>query len=131
VSTPAEPLTVAAVRRLMALWARLCDDRDVAAWAGLYAPDATLEVSGEHYTGEAIAGWLVTQSSNPAGCHATMNITVEADGPDRANSSADFVFVRRESGTGPWQIVNVGRYHDAFVRIDDAWAFAHRVITLR
>ena len=110
---------------------RRCDDRNLDGWAALFAPDAIPEVNGQRYTGHAIAGWLVTQSANPAGCHMTMNITVRPTEPDQVISTADFVFVRRDGGTGPWQIVNVGRYTDTIARIDGVWIFKKRQISLR
>jgi 3-phenylpropionate/cinnamic acid dioxygenase small subunit len=131
VSAPDDISTIVAVQRLLGRWAQLCDDRNVTGWATLFAPDAILEVNGKRYTRDAIAGWLITQSANPAGCHVTINITVTPNGPEQAISRADFVFVRRDGDTGRWQIVNVGRYTDSLVCTDGTWLFAQRQITLR
>ena len=122
--------TELAVRDLLTRYARLCDQRAVDAWAELFHPDARLQIRGVEFRGPAIRQWLVDQSSNPAGCHATMNVTVDCTGVDTAGAVADFVFVRRQAGTGPWEIVNVGRYDDKLLRTDGQWRFIERFITL-
>lgn len=122
---------VMAVHDLLARYARLCDRREVDGWAALFTDDARFVVRDIEYRGDAIPQWLVDQSSNPAGCHMNTNISVTPDGADRATSVADFTFVRRQAGTGPWEIVNVGWYDDTLVRTSDGWRFAERRIALR
>jgi 3-phenylpropionate/cinnamic acid dioxygenase small subunit len=131
-----DPTAVAEIQDLVARYARLCDDRDVDGWASLFASGARFEIrrptgASESYAGDGIRQWLVDQQRNPAGCHSTTNVSVRSDGADTAAAESDFVFVRRVDGTGPWEIVNVGRYADRFVRRDGRWLFAERVITLR
>jgi 3-phenylpropionate/cinnamic acid dioxygenase small subunit len=121
---------VLAVQDLITRYARLCDARDTDGWALLFTPDARFEVRGLEFRGEGIKQWLVDQSRNPAGCHATMNTTVRPAKPGAATAVSDFVFVRRAEGTGPWEIINVGRYDDRLVHDGREWRFAERVITL-
>ena len=118
------------LRQLLTRYARLCDGRDTDGWAALFTADARFVVRDLEYRGDAIRQWLVDQSHNPAGCHATMNVTVTPAGTDAASAVADFVFVRRHEGAGPWEIINVGRYEDQVVRFDGEWRFRERVITL-
>jgi 3-phenylpropionate/cinnamic acid dioxygenase small subunit len=129
--TPAELDTIMSVQDLLARYARLCDHREIDAWAALFTDDARFTVRDIEHRGEAIRQWLVDQSENPAGCHVNANISVTPEGADRATSLADFVFVRRQAGTGPWETVNVGWYEDVLVRIGDDWRFAERRIVLR
>ncbi len=119
------------VKDLITRYARLCDERNVEGWAALFTSDARFVVHGSEFRGEAIKQWLVDQSQNPAGCHANVNTTVRPDGTDAAAAVTDFVFVRRIEGSGPWEIVNVGRYDDRVVRNDGHWRFTERIITLR
>ncbi len=124
-------MTVMAVHDLLARCARLCDQRDVDAWAALFTSDARFTVREVAYTGNAIRQWLVEQAENPAGCHVTVNVTVDSAGPDHAEAHADFIFVRREEGKGPWGVVSAGQYKDKIVRVDNRWLFAERRIILR
>ena len=129
--TPAELDTIMSVHDLIARYARLCDHREVDAWAALFTDDARFTVRDIEYRGEAIRQWLVDQSANPSGCHVNANISVTPQGSDRATSLADFVFVRRQEGTGPWETVNVGWYDDVLVRVGNDWRFAERRIVVR
>jgi 3-phenylpropionate/cinnamic acid dioxygenase small subunit len=124
-------ITILSVRDLLTRYARLCDERNTDGWAALFTADARFVVRDLEYRGDAIRQWLLDQSHNPAGCHATMNVTVTPARTDAASAVADFVFVRRHEGTGPWEIINVGRYEDQLVRLGGNWLFRERVITLR
>jgi uncharacterized protein (TIGR02246 family) len=59
--------------------------------------------------------------------HVISNVAVSVDGPDTATADAYFVFLR-ETSTAP-TILNMGVYHDRFVREDGTWRLAHRHIS--
>jgi 3-phenylpropionate/cinnamic acid dioxygenase small subunit len=122
---------VVGVHQLLADYAHACDDRRFEDFASLFTENAAFVVNGEQFDGPAGARrWLERAAANPAGTHLTTNVTVEPRGPDRATSVAAFTFYRREAGTGKWQIINIGRYHDELVRTPGGWRFAAREIIL-
>jgi 3-phenylpropionate/cinnamic acid dioxygenase small subunit len=123
--------TTIGVTELLNRYAHTCDDRLLADFAALFLPDSSLLITGELYRGpEGARRWLESVLDHPPGTHITMNVIVRPEATDEATSVAAFVFVRRQDGTGPWEIVNVGRYHDRLVRTPDGWKFAAREIVL-
>ena len=59
--------------------------------------------------------------------HVITNVVVSVDGPDRAQADSYFVFVQK-STTEP-TILNMGHYHDHFVREGGTWRLARRQIS--
>ena len=56
--------------------------------------------------------------------HFTATLQIDVDGPDRAHSRCYFQ-VLMPHGLDHW-----GRYVDDFVRLDDAWLFNRRRVTV-
>jgi len=70
---------------------------------------------------------IILYDGSPCTRHVVTNLVVELRGPDRAVAWSYFtVFQARPDF--PLQPVIVGRYHDAFARMDGAWRFADRLI---
>ena len=72
---------------------------------------------------------ILYEDSTPCTQHVLSNIDVRVDaGAATAESHCTFAVVSGPSG-GPVAPVLTGRYDDRFVRVDDAWRFAERVIS--
>lgn len=59
--------------------------------------------------------------------HVITNVSVRVAGPDRATADSYFIFLQNTSASP--SIVNMGVYHDNFVRQGEAWRLARREIT--
>src|SRR4029077_4197054 len=70
---------------------------------------------------------IILYDGSPCTRHVVTNLVVELRGADRAGARSYFtVFQGRPDF--PLQPIIVGRYHDAFARVDGAWRFADSVI---
>jgi 3-phenylpropionate/cinnamic acid dioxygenase small subunit len=118
-----------AIRRTLAAYCVLVDDGDFAAVAELFAPDGSFAYRGEVATGrDAIVHWF--DENHPPerrGKHVCVNPLIDVDG-GRATVVSDFLFLRFIDGTLTTKFV--GRYRDAFVRVDGEWRIERRDIAL-
>lgn len=118
------------IRRALALYCHLCDDREFDALAGQFAPDGRFAFgTAEPVERTDIQAWF--ESNNPpeqAGKHLTMNAVCEVSRP-RAAVTSDFVFLQQREGA----IVPVvaGRYGDQFEYSGGKWLIKHRVVAVQ
>jgi len=117
------------IRRTLAAYCVLVDDGDFAAVAELFAPDGSFAYRGEVASGrDAVLRWF--EENHPPeqrGKHVCVNPLIDIDGT-RAKVVSDFVFLRFIDGTLTTKFV--GRYVDAFVRVDGHWRIERRDIAV-
>ena len=87
------------IRQLLATYVQKTDDFDARGKSDLFAED------GKYYPA----------SGEVVGREAIYNTTADA--------ATDYVVYRRV-GEDPWQIMQIGRYYDRFVRRGDTWFFS-------
>jgi 3-phenylpropionate/cinnamic acid dioxygenase small subunit len=122
------------IRRVLALSMHYADDRDARARSDLYAEDARYypssgEVIGRAAIFESMAGRAGGGNQTRKSKHMTANSAITING-DTAQATTDYVVYRRD-GEGPWDVVQVGRYQDRFVRHGETWLFSeNRIVTL-
>jgi 3-phenylpropionate/cinnamic acid dioxygenase small subunit len=66
-----------------------------------------------------------SDSGTPKTRHVMSNISIAADGPDRAKARS-YVSVFQRTEKLPLQPIVVGTYHDKFEKIAGTWRFAER-----
>jgi uncharacterized protein (TIGR02246 family) len=118
-----------AIRRLIAEYCHMYDDRRAEEFSRLFAEDAVFTVFGTSHRGrDAIRDHIGTQSPDqPPGQHVTYNSVIEiaSDGAT-ARAWTDFMYLTK-TGNG-MSISTAGRYHDQLVRESDVWIFQKRTI---
>jgi len=119
-----------AVRRLIARYALLVDDRKIEQCTQeLFTPDAQIVLNGQPNPGHAgIFAWFQGLAKSPPGKHVTVNAVIDVVDATHATAVSDFVFVKSDAGA--WKIVAGGRYTDACERRGGVWLFTRRDIVL-
>jgi len=120
---------------LDALYQRYCDAvdrRDGPALAELFEPDARFANGDSSAVGrDAIVALLAPSTPRPAGSsrrrHRVGPVDVADAGPERARSSARFLFVAE--GDGGLR-AGAGRYVDVVARSAGVWRFVERSVEL-
>lgn len=116
-----------AVRRLIARYCHLLDDRDFKAITGLFTEDARFRIGDRDFHGvSAVAEWL---ASTPDGLfHAVTNVVVSyGSRPDTVHAVSDVAAWRRADEG--WALVLRGRYHDTFGGTGRDLRFSQRLLT--
>jgi 3-phenylpropionate/cinnamic acid dioxygenase small subunit len=118
-----------AVRRLLARYCHLVDDRDFDAAAALFSEDARFRVRDHDFTGpEAIRAWMQTIPESLL--HEVTNVVVSnGSHPGTAHAVSDLI-VSSKSDAG-WSVLTVGRYHDSFTGSGREMRFSQRIVTAR
>jgi hypothetical protein len=117
--TPPMPMDSddAAIRNLLARYCIALDLDDFDEWVSLFTPNATYEVYGRTFAGHE--GLARMMSAAPSGLHLGGSPAVEMDGPDRARSRRNLLFIDRVSGEQRSAI-----YDEHLVRTADGWRIA-------
>jgi hypothetical protein len=116
-----------AIRRLLARFCQLLDERRFDEWATLFAPDATFgRQTGRPAIREAIGRSQLAATPTLFRKHVTANPVIDVD-ENTATAVSDLLVFER-SDEDPWQI-RVGRYDDRLTRLDDEWTFSARHLT--
>ena len=133
----ADPLTAATVldddrliRRTLALYCMLPDDRRFVDWGRLFTEDAEWTIPWASFKGrEAIVAGLREIDVGPPGwCkHITHHSVVEIDTEKSARAWSDLTCVVRDRESGDWQLVAAGRYYDQLEKKDGRWLFKRRL----
>jgi 3-phenylpropionate/cinnamic acid dioxygenase small subunit len=122
------------VRRLLALYCQLLDDRRYNEWSQLFAADGVWALGGREYRGpaevRAYMEQLIRDRPRWRTKHLCTNIAMELDGP-HGSVTSDYALCARD-GDVPWSVANFGRYEDRIVRRADGagWQFAQRRLTV-
>jgi 3-phenylpropionate/cinnamic acid dioxygenase small subunit len=120
----------AAVTEVLYSYARLVDERDFAAAAGVFTDDCLAEY-GIHETeimrsSAAVADWLTSQlRDGSATSHHISNVQVSFPDPDHAETTCYVYAWHRMPGAAADPIV-LARYVDRFERTPSGWRIAHR-----
>jgi hypothetical protein len=120
------------IRSLLIAYGRALDQRDFAAFAGLFAKTEGEWVGGfGSAKGQAAIRDLMekmigsnTTGAVPTSFHVLSNEDIDVQG-DRASSVTKWIFVR-QSADGKPEWVFLGHYDDTFVRENGRWRFLRR-----
>lgn len=119
------------IRRLLALYCQLMDDRRYDEWSQLFAPDGIWALGGREYRGPAEAKQymdeLLRKRPQRRTRHLCTNVLIEPEG-EASRVSSDYAMLAREPDLAPWTVVAFGRYLDRVARRTDgdAWQFVER-----
>jgi 3-phenylpropionate/cinnamic acid dioxygenase small subunit len=122
------------VRNAIARIALLADQGDLDEYADHFTEDSVWDLPGAPRRGrEDIRAGAVerraagTTGPGTASRHVITTVSVTLESPDRAVADSYFVFLQNTE-TSP-TILNMGVYHDTFVRQGQSWRLARRQIT--
>jgi 3-phenylpropionate/cinnamic acid dioxygenase small subunit len=131
VDTPVRELTDrAAITDVLFTYARLVDERDFAAVAGVFTDDCLAEYGVReteilHSAAEVVA-WLTGQlPEGTATSHHISNVQISLPGPDQAEATS-YVHAWHRLPGAPVDPVILARYVDRFERTAGGWRIAHR-----
>ncbi len=115
------------IRNLHAMYAQRTDDGDARGKSELFADDARYypssgEVVGRAAIYDAVAASLASRANDVLSKHMCGNAVITISG-DTAEAVTDYVVYRRQ-GANPWEVAQIGRYHDKFVRRGGRWLFS-------
>jgi ketosteroid isomerase-like protein len=118
-----------AVRRLLARYCHLVDDRDFDAAAALFTDDARFRVLDKDVVGRpAIREWLDTIPTSMF--HHVTNVVVSNGSRDGTLHAVSDLTAGGKSEAG-WSTWMLGRYHDTFVGEGREMRFDQRIVTAR
>lgn len=114
--------------RLLNAYGRAIDWQDHEGLAGLFWPDARIDLgffAGDG--GEAVKFLLANAARSQRRFHATSNVVLRIDGDIAFADSCCITHAvgESETGTQDWQLF-MGRYLDRFARRGSEWRFAER-----
>jgi 3-phenylpropionate/cinnamic acid dioxygenase small subunit len=118
-----------AIRRALALYAQMADNKDPIGWSEQFATSGVFRTHAQEYVGrQAIKQFIQQQLADEATdrntLHLGANVAIAVDG-DSADVTSDWL-VLENTGNAPWSVVHVGRAHDRLVREDLTWRFASK-----
>ena len=122
---------VGQVRRLLALYCELMDDRRYPEWSQLFTDDGIWAIGGKEYRGpsetQAYMDQLLTGSTAAANQHVNTNLFIELEGA-QGRVTSDYAMLASEPDGAAWTVIAMGRYFDRVVRKPDGsgWQFAER-----
>ena len=121
------------IRRVLAEFIQLRDDKRFAEWVNLFTENATFEYGSHHLVGRpAIRENVQALLRNDRGKHLCVNSIIDVSG-DTASVSSDFLKVNPiadGSGATGYGIGTMGRYEDHFVRQGGEWKIAKRTVRI-
>jgi ketosteroid isomerase-like protein len=122
------------IRRVLAEFIQLRDDKHFAEWVDLFTEDATFEYGSHHLVGRsAIRENVEALLRDDKGKHLCVNSIIDVSG-DTASVSSDFLKVNPiddGSGSHGYGVGTMGRYEDHFVRRSGAWKIATRKVHIQ
>jgi 3-phenylpropionate/cinnamic acid dioxygenase small subunit len=120
-----------AIRRLLARFIQLRDDKQFHAWSELFTYDATFTYGTVRLEGRtAIREHVAVLLARDEGKHLCLNSVIDVDG-NRASVSSDFAKLDPAAGGAGFVIGTAGRYVDELVRIDGSWRIARRDVIIQ
>jgi SnoaL-like domain len=128
-STPEE-----AIRRAIALYFHLVDEKDVEGITHLFPEDGSLEIRGNTYTGPAsMKAFLADLFSKAPADVRTVHIVsagqvIDVDG-DKATATTDVMVVGFKDGA--WSPTLVNSHHDRLVLANGEWLFEEKRVASR
>lgn len=125
-----------AITNLLYRYAELMDAGDLEAVAALFERARIKTGGGEVVEGSApmLALWRTHVRLYPCGTprtkHVITNPIIEVDEAAGTATCRSYYTVFQATPALPLQAICAGRYHDAFVRVDEAWHFSGRDYSL-
>jgi 3-phenylpropionate/cinnamic acid dioxygenase small subunit len=108
-----------AITNLLARYCLTLDADDVDAWVALFTPDSAYEVYGRSWDGED--GLRKMMRAAPRGLHLGGPPVIEMDGPDRARTTQNLLFMAASTGEMRRSV-----YTDELRRTSEGWRIARR-----
>lgn len=121
-----------AIRRLLARFVQLRDDKRFEEWAALFLPDGVFTYGSVVLVGPAAIRDDVSRLlAGDRGKHLCTNSVIDVDG-ERARVVSDFVKLRPAAGPAAagYEIQVMGRYEDELRVVDGEWRFSRRDVRL-
>lgn len=120
----------AAIRRLLARYSQLVDDRDFDAAADLFTEDARFIVLGDERNGRDAIRRTLGDERNRTTLHSVTNIVVSNGSHDGTfHAVSDLALSEKKGDT--WTPVFAGRYHDTYAGTGRDLRFTQRILTAR
>ena len=120
-----------AIRRLLARFIQLPDDKQFDAWSELFSDDAVFAYGAVRLEGRrAIREHVASLLARDEGKHLCLNSVIDVDG-DRAFVSSDFVKLDPATGGAGFFIGTGGRYVDQLERVGGSWYIARRDVIIQ
>jgi hypothetical protein len=126
-----------AIRELLHHYIELNESRDWLAYSKLFAPDGELVMSSRTLQGPNAIYSLLEENFGKDkigpdsflyhASHLLTNIEISING-DTATATSRWSLLIPGAGGGNPQVMQAGKYHDALVRVGDAWKFKQRII---
>jgi 3-phenylpropionate/cinnamic acid dioxygenase small subunit len=115
------------IRKLHAVYAQRTDDGDARGKSELFAEDARYypssgEVVGREAIYETVAASVASRPTDLQSKHMCGNTVITVAG-DIAEAQTDYVVYQRQ-GANSWEVAQIGRYYDKFVRRNGTWLFS-------
>lgn len=121
------------VRRLLALYCQLLDDRRYDEWSALFTDNGVWALGGREYHGpaetRAFMDQLLRDRPHRRTRHLNTNLVIEVDGTE-GRVTSDYAMLAREPDDAPWTVIAFGRYVDRVVHSISGWQFAERRLTV-
>ncbi len=120
-----------AIRRLIAIYGQLLDDKRLAPWGELFALDATFAVWGRVYVGrDEIVREIGGMQAPTPGKHVVLQPVMDLLDDEHARAWTDLTALATMAD-GSIANATIGRYHDDLERgTDGRWRFARRVLVM-
>lgn len=122
-----------AIRRQLARFIQLRDDKRFGEWAALFEPAGVFTYGTKVLVGrEAIRADVEELLRHDRGKHLCTNSVIDVAG-ERAAVVSDVVKLRvvdDPDGPSRYEVQVMGRYHDELVRTGGEWLFARRAVVL-
>ncbi|MBL7176621.1 MAG: nuclear transport factor 2 family protein [Desulfobacteraceae bacterium] len=125
-------------KNLSIAYARYVDFQEYEQFVELFAPDGELNVTGRPVIGhENLTKAMAMRSDSLRSRHVLTNIYTNVIDEDHAEGISYLTLYRHEGGDhrsddeGPREITGpaaIGHYRDKFIRTDEGWRFASRVL---
>jgi hypothetical protein len=117
------------IRRTIALYGPLLDDRRFDDWGALFSEDAEWTIPGVSFKGRAEVVVGVGAMEPPVlgfVKHFSYPPVIEIDSPTTAHAWTDLAALVKDEETGAWSIAAAGRYYDDLEKEGGAWRFKRR-----
>lgn len=120
----------AAIRRLLARYCQLVDDRDFDAAVDLFTEDARFIVLGDDRKGRESIREMLSETRNRTTLHQVANIVVSNGSQDGTFHAVSDVALSEKDGA-TWTYLFAGRYHDTYAGSGRDLRFTQRILTAR
>jgi 3-phenylpropionate/cinnamic acid dioxygenase small subunit len=122
-----------AIENLLHTYAERMDAGDFSGVAALfegatYGPAGGPMLAGCAELESVLRAMVQLYDGIPATRHVTTNVIVELDDDSRGASARSYFTVLQALADFPLQPIVAGRYHDRFVRDENGWRFAERIV---